>query len=217
MKAMSTTFMQKMTDLTGEHLPVLIAILVATMAAGFALILYVRHSNRTADSRKIKRVIKKYSDAYECEVIFSDGIGGYFFIDYLILLPGRILALNLPRVKGYVFGGDDIELWTQVENFKSTKFKNPLEYVNLFVNHAADQVKFDGIKAMVLFDSGSEFPKGVPEGVLQLANFKDAMAAWSGEKPAADAASKAWEKLSVLLAESRERYNKETGRSQGSP
>lgn len=132
-------------------------------------------------------------------------------------MPGRILALNLPRVKGYVFGGDDIELWTQVENHKSTKFKNPLEHVKLFVNHAADQVKFDGIKAWVLFDSGSEFPKGVPEGVLQLANFKESIAAWAAEKPAAEATNKAWEKLTVLLAESRERYNRETGRSQGSP
>jgi hypothetical protein len=193
----------------------LVGMLVAAIIIVIAVILFVRYLYKSADSRKIKRIIKKYSDAYERDVIFSDGIGGYFFIDYLILLPGRILALNLPKVEGYVFGGENTELWTQVENNKSTKFKNPFEDVKLFVKHAADQLKFDGITARVLFDSRSEFPKGVPEGVLQLANFKESMAAWAGETPVAEATNKAWDKLSALLAESRERYNKETGRSQG--
>lgn len=189
--------------------------LAATIIIVIAAILFARYLFKTADSRKIKRVIKKYSNAYERDVIFPDGIGGYFFIDYLILLPCRILALNLHKGEGYVFGGENIELWTQVENNKSTKFKNPLEYVELFVKHAADQLKFDGVTARVLFDNRSEFPKGVPEGVLQLANFKESMAAWAGEKPVAEAANKAWDKLSAPLAESRENYKKETGRSQG--
>jgi len=197
----------KMTYLNNENLPMLMGMLAAAV---IAVILFVRYLNKTGDGRKIKRVIRKYSDAYQRDVIFPDGIGGYFFIDYLILLPCRILALNLPRVGGYVFGGENIELWTQVENNKSTKFKNPLEDVKLFVNHAADQLKFDGIIARVLFDSRSEFPKGVPEGVLQLANFRESMAAWAGETPA-EAANTAWDKLSALLAESRERYNTEAG------
>ncbi len=186
-------------------------ILVAAIAIVIAVILLVRYLYKTADSRKIERIIKKCSVAFERDVIFSNGIGGYFFIDYLILLPGRILAMNLPKVEGYVFGGENIELWTQVENNKSTKFKNPLEDVKLFVKHAADQLKFDGILARVLFNSRSEFPKGVPEGVLQLTNFKESLVAWGGKTPVAEATNKAWDKLSVLLAESRERYNRETG------
>jgi hypothetical protein len=63
----------------------------------------------------------------------------------------------------------------------------------------------------VLFDSKSEFPKGVPEGVLQLASFKESMTAWAGETHLAEATNQAWDKLSALLAESRERYNKEAG------
>lgn len=186
-------------------------ILVAAIAIVIAAILLVRYLYKTADSRKIERIIKKCSVAFERDVIFSNGIGGYFFIDYLILLPGRILAMNLPKVEGYVFGGENIELWTQVENNKSTKFKNPLEDVKLFVKHAADQLKFDGILARVLFNSRSEFPKGVPEGVLQLTNFKESLVAWGGKTPVAEATNKAWDQLSVLVAESRERYNRETG------
>ncbi len=205
-----------MTYLNTENMPMLMSMLAAAIIIVIAVILFVRHLYKTADSRKIKRIIKKYSDAYERDVIFPDGIGGYFFIDYLILLPCRILALNLPKGEGYVFGGENIELWTQVANNKSTKFKNPLEHVRLFVKHAADQLKFDGIMARVLFDSRSEFPKGVPESVLQLASFKESMAAWAKETPVAGAAKMPWDKLSALLAESRERYNKETGLSQGS-
>ena len=189
----------------------LIAMLVAAMAIVIAVILFVRYVYRTADSRKIERIIRKCSVAFERDVVFSNGIGGYFFIDYLILLQGGILALNYSRVEGYVFGGENIALWTQVENNKSTKFKNPLEDLRLFVKHAADQVKFDGIMARVLFSSRSEFPKGVPEGVLQLANFKESLTACAGAALAAEAANRAWEELSALLAESRERYNRETG------
>lgn len=190
----------------------LMAIIVATIILVIAVILFARYLYKTADSRKIRRIIKKYSDAYVREVIFSNGIGGYFFIDYLILLPGRILALNLQKIEGYVFGGENIELWTLVENNKSSsKFKNPLEDVNLFVKQVADQLKFDGFMARVLFDSRSKFPKGMPEGVLQLASFRESMTAWAGEKPVAEATNKAWDTLSMLLAKSRESYNKETG------
>jgi hypothetical protein len=203
--------MQMMTFINNEDIPVIISVLVAAIALVIAVILIVRNSSRTADGRKIKMAVKKFSNAYRQDVIFSDGMGGYFFIDYLILLPGRILALKLCKIEGYVFGGDNIELWTQVENNQSAKFKNPIEDVKLFVKHAADQLKFDGIMARVLFNSKSEFPKGVPEGVLQMANFKENMPAWSGETHVADATNMAWDKLSALLEESRERYNKETG------
>ena len=77
----------------------LMGMLVVAITIVVAVILFVRYLYKTADSRKIKSVIKKYSKAYEREVIFADGMGGYFFIDYLILLPGRILALNLHRGK----------------------------------------------------------------------------------------------------------------------
>lgn len=192
-------------------MPVLMGMIVAILIVVIAVFLLARYLYKTADGRKIKRIIKKYSDAYEREVVFSNGIGGYFFIDYLILFPKLILALNIQRLDGYVFGGENIELWTQVENNKSAKFKNPLEDVKLFVKQAADQVKFDEIMARVLFDSGTTFPRGVPEGVLQLANFRESMTAWAGEKPVAEATKNAWDKLSILVAESRERYKKETG------
>ena len=205
-----------MTYLNIENILLLMELLVAAISVLFVAILVVPYLYKTADSRKIRRIIRKYSAAFQHDVVFPDGIGGYFFIDYLVLLPGRILALNLPKVDGYVFGGENIELWTQVVNNKTTKFKNPLEQVKLFAKHAADQLKFDGIIARVLFDSKSEFPKGVPEGVLLLANFKDSMTAWAGETPVSEATKTAWDRLSGLVAEGRERYNTETGRSRGS-
>lgn len=83
--------------------------------------------------------------------------------------------------------------------------------MKLFVKHAADQLKFDGILTRVLFDSRTTFPKGMPDGVLQLSNFRESMTAWAGEKSVAEATKNAWDKLSILVAESRERYKKETG------
>ena len=205
--------MQELTYLYNEDMPMLLGMIAAILIVVIAAILFARYLYRTSDSRKIKRIIRKYSDAYVREVAFSNGIDGFFFIDYLILLPRRILALNLQSLEGNVFGGENIELWTQVENNKSAKFKNPLEDVKLFVQQVADQLKFGGFMARVLFDSRTTFPKGVPEGVLQLANFRESMTSWAGEKPLAEATKNAWDQLSILVAESRERYTRETGRS----
>ena len=79
------------------------------------------------------------------------------------------------------------------------------------MQQASNQVKFDDIMACVLFGSKNEFPKGVPEGVLQLESFEESLSALAEEMPSTEATSKAWEKLSALVAESRESYNKEIG------
>ena len=200
-----------MTYLNNIPLPILMGILVTSIIFVMAVIFTVRYLRKTSDTRKTVATIEKYSEAFERNVILSDGLDGFFFIDYLIPLPGRIIVLNIHKAEGYVFGGERIEQWTQVVGNKTIKFKNPLEGVNLFVQQASNQVKFDDIMACVLFGSKSEFPKGVPEGVLQLESFEESLSALAEEMPSTGATSKAWEKLSALVAESRESYNKEIG------
>ena len=102
--------MQELTYLYNEDMPMLLGMIAAILIVVIAAILFARYLYRTSDSRKIKRIIRKYSDAYVREVAFSNGTGGFFFIDYLILLPRRILALNLQSLEGNVFGGENIEL-----------------------------------------------------------------------------------------------------------
>jgi hypothetical protein len=46
---------------------------------------------------------------------------------------------------------------------------------------------------------------------VSIAKFRENMAVLAGEKPVAEATNKAWDKLSILLAESRKSYNKITG------
>lgn len=196
--------------MNGENLPMLIGAIVAAIIVAIAGVLLARHLYKTADNRKIKSIINQYGNAHMREVICTNGMGGYFFIDYLVLLPGRILALNLQEKEGYVFGGKGIDLWTLVNNNKSSKFKNPLDDVILFAKYVEDLLKFNEVAARVLFDGRSKFPKGVPEGVMQMASFRENMAAWAGEK-STETAKKTWDSLSTLLTESRERYVKETG------
>ena len=78
--------MQELTYLYNEDMPMLLGMIAAILIVVIAAILFARYLYRTSDSRKIKRIIRKYSDAYVREVAFSNGIGGFFFIDYLILL-----------------------------------------------------------------------------------------------------------------------------------
>lgn len=198
-----------MTLLNNINMLTLAAIIMAAVILIVVVVIYVRYLRKTADARKIRKIIGKYSEVFERDVILSDGMDGYLFIDYLIPVSGEIIAMNIHEAEGYVFGGDKIDLWTQVVGNKSTKFNNPLENVNLFVQQASNLLKFDGMTACVMFGSKSEFPKGKPEGALSLASFEERLSTCSEEKPVTEASLKAWEKLLVMVAESRESYSKE--------
>ncbi len=189
----------------------LAGMILAAVLITITVVIYVRYLRKTADVRKIEKIIREYSEAFERNVILSDGIDGYLFIDYLIPLSGEIIAMNIHKAEGYIFGGENIDLWTQVVGNKSTKFNNPIVDVNLFVQQTSNILKFDGMTACVLFGSKSEFPKGVPEGALPLASLEEYLSTQAEETPATEAANKAWEKLSALLDESRESYNREVG------
>lgn len=62
--------LQNMPYLNSQNMPMLMGVLAAAIILVIAVILFVRYLYKTTDSRKIKRVIKRYSDAYESEVIF---------------------------------------------------------------------------------------------------------------------------------------------------
>jgi len=145
--------------------------LLASMGAIVLLAPLFIYLRKTRDVRRMKRAIKKYSQASEKKAVLSDGIDGYIFVDYLILMRDRILAMKVMKKQGYVFGGENINEWTCVENNKTEKFKNPLEEVKFFAEQIKHDFGYDAVEAYVLFDGKSIFPKGVPLGVLQIETF----------------------------------------------
>jgi hypothetical protein len=186
--------------------PWVIVVLAALMLMLCAVPL-VTYMHKTSDMRHLKRVIRKHSYAVEQNVVLSDGIEGYLFVDYLILLCGKIIAVKLEPSSGYIFGGEKIDEWTCVENNRTGKFKNPMEEVSLFVQQVKHTLGFDAVDAYALFGSKSVFPKGVPQGVLRMACFGEELDALKGSDNKHEAAQQAWEKLVAMTHEDRQQLD----------
>lgn len=181
-------------------------------AVGVALILLAAviwslRLRKAADQRLLRKIIDRHAEAVECDVTLSDGIDGFLFADYLLLLPGKIIVMKVMSKKGYIFGAGHIDEWTCVENNRTGKFRNPLVDVQLCAEQLRRALKFDAIEACVLFDRQSEFPKGVPDGVLRLAALDEAFAARHGSEATHEMARTTWDQLIALVHNDREELN----------
>jgi len=67
--------------------------------------------------------------------------------------------------------------------------------------------KFNGVEACVLFGSDSEFPKGIPQGVLQMESYAEQLEALAGSDDEHEAAKQVWEKLIVMTNEGRQQLD----------
>ncbi len=189
------------------HMPWSIAVFAALLPVFLAvpLVIYMR---RTSDQRLTQKIMKRYSLAVEKDVVLADGIDGYLFVDYLILLRGKIIVIKIDPNHGYIFGGEKIDEWTCVENNKTGKFKNPLQEVGFFAQQVKYVSGFNAVDACVLFGSKALFPKGVPAGVLQMASFAEELATLSGsDDDPHETAQQAWEKLIAIMHEDKRQLN----------
>ena len=107
--------------------PTWLAAVGLVVAVSLVLVIWLIYKLRhPTDTARVEKIVKEVSDDYIKDAILSDGLYGYHFIDYLILLPGKVLVLAVQDYEGYIFGGEKIEKWAQVVNNRSFNFDNPL-------------------------------------------------------------------------------------------
>ncbi|MDH5229360.1 MAG: NERD domain-containing protein [Gammaproteobacteria bacterium] len=147
----------------------LLAISVAAFAIYFAARYLFRLRRKTADRRRQIRIMKGISPYVFEDVIIEDGVEGEVTVDYCVLTPGGVLVLNVQNYPGVLFGADNIDLWTQLYQHKSYKFRNPLPY-NQYCVQAIKSFFPPSLPVVgrVVFTSAGEFPKGIPESVSML-------------------------------------------------
>ena len=105
------------------------------MATGIGLLLLVlimlvalwRYRLRDHDIRQFRRVIKPFVVDMRTNLFVPDAVDGQVWVDYLILTQGGILLLDVRRYDGHLFGGENINEWTQLLGMKRSTFSNPLE------------------------------------------------------------------------------------------
>ena len=197
-------------DLTQQQLMTFGAALALAIVAVTLVLWIVRYLRNTSQDRRIHKIIKEQSEAFARNIILSDGMYGYLFIDYLILMKGKIVAMDVHHMAGYIFGAEQIDEWAQVVNSKSHKFKNPLYRVRLIVQQIKQLVDESDIEAHVLFGDESSFPKGVPEGVMRFDTFREELGQLNKNDYMAESMSKTWDQLMEIAKQHKKQYMEES-------
>lgn len=139
--------------------------LIGVVAFLLFLILFLRIWSKTATRRSIKSAIKAMGGQAVENVSLSDGVEAAVHIDFCIYSKGRVFVFNIQDYPGIIFGGEKIELWTQLFEGKSYKFTNPLYYNQLCTQVVKEMLPGMPVVGRVVFTNHGEFPKGKPEGV----------------------------------------------------
>ncbi|MDQ7057014.1 MAG: hypothetical protein Q9N62_00535 [Ghiorsea sp.] len=169
---------------------------VVLVIAVFVLI----YKHIKSDVWLLKKALKQHAIESITDAVLFDGVDSYLFADYVLLLQGKILIVKRDESQGYIFGASNIHKWTCVKNHVTGKFNNPLEKVGHFVTQVKQECGFDAVYGYVLFGSQATFPKGVPDGVLQMQMLADDLEKLQGDKQQHEAAKAAWDKLTQMVA-----------------
>jgi hypothetical protein len=142
--------------------------LAAGLALGVIVVAVLLRGPLTSwrENRQIAKVIRRLGTRRLRGLKLADGTGGEVTLDYLLLGRDRLVVVSLKRYGGLIFGGKNMDQWTQVINRVSYKFPNPDEYLRRQVNAVralAPGVKVSGIH---LFTHGARFPKDKPANVV---------------------------------------------------
>lgn len=170
---------------------------------------WVYQARHPSAEKRVERTIKESGHAYAKDIVLSDGMYGYHFIDYLILLPGRIVVLGLQSYEGYIFGADKIEEWAQVLNNRSSNFANPLLKISHYVQSVQEITNFDEVIGRVVFTDDCSFPKGIPEGVIEMDKLNYALDSLKKENTDVHATQIVWEKLQETCKQQKIKYLKD--------
>lgn len=154
-----------------------------------------RRYRRDAEARKIAHLFKEKNIIYRKAVAFPDGVEGFAFIDYLVLTPDGILVMDMQDYNGFIFGAPNIDYWTQMVRRRGYKFENPLHQNSWRLQVIKSLTQDAPVLGRVVFSSASQFPKGLPEGVLHMSTLSADMAPMFDNKTVPDSLRATWDKL----------------------
>ncbi len=146
-------------------------------AAGLALLvllaLLFRH--RIAlwrENRQIAGVVRRLGPRSKTGLRLPDGTGGEVTLDYLVLTRDCLLVVGIKRFSGLIFGGPNMDQWTQVIKRVSYKFPNPDEYLLRQINAVRAMVPGIDVRGVHLFTHSAQFSRDKPANVLSTRDLK---------------------------------------------
>lgn len=149
---------------------------------GLASVATIRYLGKTRQNRAIARRIRRIAREHLHAVAVPDGLDGFVQIDHLLLMPDRVLVLDVKNFEGMIFGNAAQDAWTQVVGSKSYRFANPVAENRIRVQAVRALAPGAPVSGCVMFTDAARFPKGYPQGVHTLETLQDALAPLQGQE-----------------------------------
>lgn len=191
--------MENIKELIGRYPQESLALGVGVLMVFIFGVVFYRLHKKTYDKRMLRRAIKGLGGEFLRNVVLPDGLDGHVHIDFCIRLNDSLLVLNVQSYPGLLFGGERVDLWTQMYEKQSHKFENPLRYNRLCMEAVRELTDNIPIHGRVVFTSVGQFPKGKPEGVSMLEELMNDLAPLITNQPLQERVADSWKSLQSLL------------------
>ncbi|MGM0412909.1 MAG: nuclease-related domain-containing protein [Pseudomonadota bacterium] len=117
------------------------------------------------EGARTRRTLRRLGREYMEEVVVPDGLDSSITVDFLVLVPGGILVVDLKDYPGVLFAGERIDEWTQTVGRRSYKFPNPIAPNQFKVQAVSDQVPEVPVHGRVVFTRRGRFATALPWSV----------------------------------------------------
>lgn len=176
--------------LAGPDIALLGAVLTTLLLlAVLGMLVWRRHIKR----HQVQRLLGSLGGIYVRDLIIPDGVGGTIQTDFLVLLRGGVLVLDVKNYRGVLFGAENAPLWSQMVRARSFKFINPLPENTLRVQSLKLLLPNVPVIGRVVFTREGRFPRDMPMGVSMLDTLAADLGAFAG--PASLQYLEAWKRL----------------------
>ncbi len=143
----------------------------------------------------LESILKHLSKGEIEHIVIPDGIGGLLEINRIVLLDRGLLLIDSLTSEGNVFGGDNLDEWTQISKGRSYKFPNPLRRQK--TSKQALSILVPGIPIFhhIVFSRNTVFPRGKPDSVSMLDSLQQDLEYIQTKPIIAEKSRQAWERL----------------------
>lgn len=125
-------------------------------------------------------VLKRLGALYVRNLVVPDGVGGTIQTDFLVLLRGGVLVLDVKNYRGVLFGSENAPLWSQMIKSRSYKFANPLPENVFRVQSVQQLLPGVPVSGRVVFTRDAQFPRDIPAGVSMLDTLVEDLGIFAG-------------------------------------
>ncbi len=143
---------------------IVVAAGLAGLLAGVVTGLWVRRRRRSPEG-----VLRRIAWEQLADVTIPDDVDGEIHLDRLLLTPAGIVVLEIRRVEGTVFSGEQLDNWTALGERGRTVLRNPLPGLRARIHAVRELVPPEvPVIGRVLFLGDMQFSGDHPEEVVGL-------------------------------------------------